>query len=413
MCSYMVYKNGATGVKVIISSTRPTAEPPVSLFEMDSLKKAFVDAQNYFLGPRIFRPLSASSAMIELVEAAYRQPYPSQNPREIQKDVRKTVTKLLNSYPDLMTLTPPPDLLMTGEECDTLWRWLVKNDQVNVITYVALNADSKNWLIPTNKTDQKNGSSLFTDPTITLSYDMFCTLHYIAGEMFDGVVNLMTDESVLHVLARKNDVFGNGMALKIMKEVVVYSSENIDPDLVDKVEGKNALDYALARGDTNMAWLLVNAFGADWGLAEDKVGPNAAGCVKLFLEECRRLYGIRPNAPVEEASEKTCFVCLEEMVRDMYKMGCCGNFTHAECLRRSLKRPMGGARCMICRRNLCDELFSKMPGSLVLGPAPSHFTARGRYAGASRLSGGLFVNDRRVSSPPLRALIAVVDYVMQ
>lgn len=356
--------------------------------------------------------------MNDLIEAVYQQ----QHHVEIQKDVKKIINNLLDSHPNLLSLPPPKALMGVGEECDTLWRWLIKNDHLSVITHVAFSSVSKNWTIPTNKIDQNNGSSLFTDPTITMSYEMFCTLHGMTGEMFNGIVNKMTNESVLHILAKKNDVYGNGMALKIMKEVVVDSSDNIDPDLVDKVEGKTALDYALSRGDTIMARLLVGAFGADWGQAENKIDKNTTECVKNFLNECRLLYGITPNAPVEMVNDSSiCVVCLESIKEDMYKMDCCGNVLHTECLRKSLRRPVGGASCMFCRKTLCDELCSKMPSYIGMGSTHPPLSLLGRYvrgAGVTirndRRSGGIFSTGGHASyAPSIRALIAIVDYIVQ
>lgn len=362
-------------------------------------------------------PPHPSLCATEFIEAVCRH-HQQENPTDIDRDVKKTINSLLDSRHDLLSLPPPPPPT-GGEECDTLWRWLVRNNHADVVNYVAFNASERNWTIPANKTDPRNGSSLFTDPAITMSYDMFCALHYVSGELFDGVVNKMTNESVLHILAKRNDVYGNGMALKIMKEVMINSCANTDPDLVDKLEGKTALDYALARGDTAMAWVLVNAFGADWGLAEAKASEQtttttaAADCVMHFLRECRRLYGIQPNVSTEAAAtreETSCVVCLEDVVYgDMYKMSCCGNVLHTECLRKSLRHLRGVvARCMICREDLCDELFFKMPGfSFGLSSATIPLSL---LLSAARGYDGPAVAE---SVPPLHALAALVDYVLQ
>lgn len=389
---------------------------------MANIKKAIASARGYFCktgagggGWKTSRGEDGAPIhpTIWLAEAACRQQYLYHSLIGIHKDVKKVINNLLDSHPNLLSEPPHRTLVREGEECDTIWRWLVKTEQVVVVAYVAYNARQKNWSIPVNATDQKNGSSLFTDPSITMSYDMFCVLHCITGEVFDGAVNKMTNESVLHILAKKNDVYGNGMALKIMKEMLVDSCGNTDPDLVDKVEGKTALDYALDRGDTVMAWVLVNSFGADWGLAEAKLGADTAVCVKSFLEECRRLYGIQPNFSSGATGEgNVCFVCLEDVSQDTYKMDCCGNFTHAECLRKSLKRPIGGARCMLCRRDLCGDLFTRMPSAFRTGlnppllPALTGIRAETGRSGARRAGNSPTFVAR--ASPAIHVVIAAV-----
>lgn len=281
--------------------------------------------------------------------------------RELSSNDKRTLHRILSENPHL--------LFSEYEDCDTVWRWLIKHDYFLIIKFVLNMANEgkygTGWPIPSNQYDKKNGSTIFTDHTLYLTTKLFHLLFAKSGEKLH-LYNKTTNETVLHILVKKNTIQGKETAFDILKNIVAENSMDLDPDLID-FAGKTALHYALERGELGVAELLVERIGADWDLgmksalsvSNETLASRHPECVK-FLQKCRENYSIKPNS---EGGGETCVICLNEIEASAYAMRCCSVKLHTTCLRKHLARAEA-LSCLICRQEICKDLYNSVPSTI-------------------------------------------------
>ena len=270
-------------------------------------------------------------------------------------------------------LSDPFLLFSKYGDCDTVWRWLIKNDYFLIIKFILKEASGGEfgyrWLIPSNQYDEHDGSTIFTDYSLCLTARLFHLLFTDSGEKLH-LHNRKTNETVLHLLLKQDTTQGKETALEILKKTVTENSMDLDPDLID-FTGRTALHYALERGTLRAAELLVERIGADWDLAMVSVPPVsnqtlASGhpeCAE-FLQKCKEKYSIKPNS---KGCGDTCSICMDEINDSAYLMRCCANTLHTDCLRKYLARAEAPS-CTICRRDICEgedkDLCNSVPNTV-------------------------------------------------
>ena len=297
--------------------------------------------------------------------------------RELSNSDKHTLHRVLFENPKL--------LFSKYEGYDTVWRWLIKHDYFLIIKYILNKATGGEhgvrWYIPSNRYDENNGSTIFTDHSLYLSARLFDLLFTMSGEKLH-LYNKMTKETALHILAKQNTIQGKETAFHILKNIVAENSTDLDPDLID-FAGRTALHYALERGELRMAELLVERVGADWDLGV-KSAPSVSNetlasrhpeCVE-FLQKCREKYSIKPNS---EGDGETCVICLDKIEASAYAMRCCQGKLHTVCLRKYLARAED-LRCFLCRRQEIREdkdLYDSIPNTVFKSKWEKERTAEG------------------------------------
>ena len=260
-------------------------------------------------------------------------------------------------------------LLKVGyDDCDTLWRWLVKNDHYNICLLIF-----KNWDIgcdiPINAVDPVTGDSVLTDHRFTLSPEMFDLL--ITNDERMDFYNTMTRENLLHVLVKKRP--GNlenkqaynllGFLVKKCETMSTPFLEYIpDIDLVNH-QGKSPLQIALESEWMEMAKLLVKKLGADFNCVTYSSLPRKS---KEYIEKCRSLHTIKSNVFEIDDSDKECSFCTEDMEPGKaYRMvTCCNKMVHSECLRKYLTRTKN-PKCILCNSsNFEKEVLAAIPNTV-------------------------------------------------
>lgn len=268
---------------------------------------------------------------------------------------KRALNDILSAHPFL--------LFSKYEGCQTVWRWLIKHDYYIIIEFILNGGNGEyqvKWQIPVNDYDENDGSTIFTDHTLTLSYDLFKLLVTTAGENF-LLYNKITNETVLHMLAKHKS---KEEALCILRNIVVSNSMELDPDLQD-FAGRTALHYALERGYVKIAELLVERVGASWDLdmgcvSNETLASKHPKCVE-FLQTCRERYSIKPNC---EGQGDTCVICLAAIETSAYSLQCCKVKLHTDCLRKYLARTVSFT-CLICRKDIDDNyLYNSTPNTI-------------------------------------------------
>ena len=282
----------------------------------------------------------------------------------VPTSVVKVIANVLRSNPRL--------LKVEFGDCDTLWRWLVKNDYFRICLLISSLNKGNRFEIPINAVDPITGDSVVTDHRFIPSPKMLHMLILI-GESMD-FHNVKTIENMLHVLVKQRP--GNpdsNTAYYLLKSIVKICEtiENPDfsylnnlPDIdLPNYQDKSPLQIALESEWMEMAELLVEKLGADF---------NYVSCASLpeisvnYVEKCRYLYTIKSNVTKIGEYEKECRVCSETMEpSEAYRMvGCCKKIMHSECLRKYLNRT-NSPTCIFCNvSKFEEEVLAAIPNTV-------------------------------------------------
>lgn len=271
----------------------------------------------------------------------------------IPPSVVKGIAKILQSNPRL--------LKVGCGDCDTLWRWLVKNDYFKICLFIAFDKQNR-WEIPINTVDPITGDSVLTDCRFIPSPKM---LHMLitTGESMD-FHNTKTIENMLHVLVKKRPGSpDSNIAYKFLKSIIntCETIENPDfsylnnmPDIdLPNSQHKRPLQIALESEWIEMAELLVEKLGADF---------NLVSCIALpvksvnYIGKCKSLYTIKSNVTEIDEIDKECRICSGDMeFSKAYRLvGCCKKIMHSDCLRKYLSRT-NTPKCIFCNMFKFEE----------------------------------------------------------
>lgn len=272
----------------------------------------------------------------------------------IPMSVAKGITKVLQNNPRL--------LRVGCGDCDTLWRWLVKNNYFRICLLISSLDKHNMWEIPINAVDPITGDSVLTDHRFIPSPKM---LHMLitTGERMD-FYNAETIENMLHVLVKKRPGSpDSNTAYDLLKSIVricetiadtdlSYLNNLPDIDLPDR-QNKRPLQIVLESGWMEMAELLVEKLGADFNCISCSSLPERA---MNYIEKCKSLYTIKSNVTKIDEVEKECRLCCGAMESsEAYRLvGCCKKLMHSECLRKYLSRT-DTPTCIFCNISRFEE----------------------------------------------------------